>query len=126
MDRGIVQVSDGRYVATPETKLAELRTELDSLDARLLEIVDARIQICAEVAELKKVYSIPMMQPGRMRIVHERAQEFARSHGLSGDFIRSLYELLIGEACRVEDLIIDAADQVECMSPARPRGSSGR
>ena len=111
MDREIVSVSGGHYIAIPERKLAELRTELDAVDGRLLEIVHARIRICAEVAELKKVHSIPMLQPGRVRIVHERAQDFARSHELSGDFIRSLYELVIGEACRVEDLIIDAVDR---------------
>jgi chorismate mutase len=47
-----------------------------------------------------------MMQPHRIGIVQRRAEEFAAVNGLRAEFLRSVYELLIEEACRLEDEII--------------------
>jgi 4-amino-4-deoxychorismate mutase len=105
--RTIGTTSTEHGVDSAETKLAELRAELDHLDHKLLEDVRTRIEVCAQIAVLKEKHDIPMLQPGRMKFVHERAQNFARTHNLSPEFLRSLYDLIIGEACRVEDLIID-------------------
>ena len=105
--RTIDTTSTERGVETAEKKLAELRSELDELDHKLLDDVRNRIEVCAQIALLKEQHDIPMLQPGRMRFVHERAQNYARAHNLSPEFLRSLYDLIIGEACRVEDLIID-------------------
>lgn len=107
MERTIVTASNGRDVDVSERTLAELRRELDYVDARLLDDVRTRIELCAQIATLKKTHEIPMMQPGRMQFVHERARNYALGHHMSPEFLRSLYDLLIGEACRVEDLIID-------------------
>lgn len=108
MDRMIAVATNDQEVASSELKLAKLRADLDYVDSRLLEIVRARIEVIEQIAVLKQHYDIPMMQPGRMRVVHERAQRFADEHRLSPEFLRSLYDLLIGEACRVEDEIIYA------------------
>ena len=91
-----------------ENQLSSLRRELDAIDRRLLESVRERIDVCTRVASVKREFDIPMMQPGRVGVVQERAREFARAHNMSEDFLAALYDLLIGEACRVEHLIIDA------------------
>lgn len=96
----------------PETHLASLRAELDSIDARLLETVRDRIEVCSRVALVKREFDIPMMQPDRVGVVQERARAFGRANSLSEEFLVAVYELLIGEACRVEDLIIDAGTGV--------------
>lgn len=92
----------------PEVILGDRRCELDALDAQLLDIVRRRIECCASIAELKREHAIPMMQPGRVGVVHRRAQAFGQEHGISTEFLRNLYEVIIAETCRVEDLIIDA------------------
>ena len=48
-----------------------------------------------------------MMQPGRVAEVKERCAQMAREHGIDPDFARQLYGLIIDEACRMEDEIID-------------------
>lgn len=96
----------------PDTQLTSLRAELDAIDARLLENIRDRIEVCSRVALVKREFDIPMMQPDRVGVVQERARDFARAHALSEDFVVGVYELLIGEACRVEDLIIDAGTTV--------------
>ncbi|NKS73062.1 chorismate mutase family protein [Rhodococcus hoagii] len=92
-----------------EPELVRLRAELDEIDRRFLEDIRARIDVCVRIAEVKRHRSIPMMQPQRVNLVQDRAEEFARTHGLSPDFLRRLYEVMIGETCRVEDLVIGTA-----------------
>ncbi|RDI23192.1 chorismate mutase [Rhodococcus sp. AG1013] len=93
-------------ISAEQPGLARLRAELDAIDDRLLEDIRARIDVCVRIAEVKRHQGIPMMQPGRVNLVQSRAEEFARANGLSPDFLRSLYELMIGETCRVEDVVI--------------------
>ena len=87
-------------------ELQALRTELDGIDDRLLEDVRARIEVCTRIAELKRRHAIPVMQPRRVGAVHEHAHRFAVDHDLSTDFLHALYDLMISETCRVEDLIV--------------------
>ncbi|WP_376740287.1 chorismate mutase family protein [Gordonia paraffinivorans] len=89
--------------------LDALRAQLDRIDDRLLEDVRARIEVCMSIAHLKRRYSIPVMQPQRVGVVHEHAHRFALDHDLSPDFLHELYDLLIAETCRVEDRIVDSA-----------------
>ncbi|UPW14262.1 chorismate mutase family protein [Gordonia amicalis] len=89
-----------------ERELADLRAELDGIDDRLLEDVRARIEVCTRIAHLKQRYTIPVMQPRRVGAVHEHAHRYALDHDLSPQFLHDLYDLLISETCRVEDLIV--------------------
>ncbi|OZC46368.1 chorismate mutase [Rhodococcus sp. RS1C4] len=106
----------------PGSQLESLRGELDALDARILESIQHRIEICSRVALVKREFDIPMMQPGRVGVVQDRARAFAREHGLSEDFLTSVYDLLIGEACRVEDLIIDDRESIDADVSVGERG----
>jgi chorismate mutase len=63
-----------------------------------------------EIAQFKRAHGMPMMQPHRIGVVQQRAARYAERHGMNVDFVRRLYELIIAETCRVEDLVIgDAA-----------------
>ncbi|TYQ09544.1 UNVERIFIED_ORG: chorismate mutase [Gordonia westfalica J30] len=94
-----------------ERELAGLRAELDKIDNRLLDDVRARIEICTRIAYLKERHAIPVMQPRRVGAVHDHAHRYALDHGLSPQFLHDLYDLLISETCRVEDLIV-ATDEL--------------
>jgi chorismate mutase len=87
--------------------LEAMRRELDAIDATLLQTIKARLDCCARIGHHKKAHAVPMMQPHRIGIVQARAAEFAAAHGVSGPFLRELYELIIAETCRIEDAIID-------------------
>jgi chorismate mutase-like protein len=84
--------------------LEDLRAKLDRIDARLLEQLRDRINCCLEIAEHKRVHGVAMMQPHRIAFVQERAAEYGAQNGIDGDFLRRLYDLIIAETCRVEDL----------------------
>ena len=86
--------------------LTDFRKSLDQIDARLIELLAQRFEVCREVAKYKKLNKVPMMQPDRVKAVQERCAELAKSHSVSPDFAREMYALIIGEACRLEDEII--------------------
>lgn len=106
---------------TPEHDaiLANRRDELDALDAQLLDTVRRRIECCVNIAVLKQENGIPMMQPGRVGVVHQRAQSYGEENGVSTEFLRALYEVIITETCRVEDRIIDGLSRASDNATSR-------
>ncbi len=86
--------------------LEALRAELDYVDERLLAILRARIECCVRIAQHKRQYGIPMMQPHRIDAVQDRAARYAVEHNIDPAFLRQIYDLVIGETCRVENLVI--------------------
>ncbi|KUL35396.1 4-amino-4-deoxychorismate mutase [Streptomyces sp. NRRL F-4489] len=90
----------------PEQQLAALRAELDALDEQLLDVVRRRVEVCVRIAHHKSAHGVPMMQPHRIGVVHERAARYGERHGVDREFLRRLYDLIIEETCRVEDLVM--------------------
>jgi chorismate mutase-like protein len=87
--------------------LETLRARLDTIDERLLDALRERIQCCLEIADFKRRNRVPMMQPHRIAAVQERAARYAAEHGIDAEFLHHLYDLIIAETCRVEDLVIN-------------------
>ncbi|QWF78800.1 chorismate mutase family protein [Amycolatopsis sp. CA-230715] len=97
--------------ATKDTAdLESMRAELDGIDRQLLETLARRIECCVEIGEFKRVHKVRMMQPHRIDFVHRRAAAFAEERGIDTTFMRSLYDLIIAETCRVEDLVIAGSE----------------
>lgn len=88
--------------------LSNFRAALDRIDAQLIELLGQRFDICRKVANYKRKNKVPMMQPDRVKAVHERNAELGIRHSVNPKFVQDLYTLIIGEACRLEDEIIDA------------------
>ncbi len=94
--------------SNPTDGLQVFRDRINELDDTLIDVLARRLQVCAEVAEFKRLHSIPMMQPERVEAVKDRCSERARARGLDGAFARDLYDRIIGEACLLETRIIEA------------------
>ncbi len=91
------------------TRLADHRRHLDKIDGALLELLGRRIDIGRQVAEYKRDNAVPVMQPSRVQQVLDRVAADAAAHQLNPEFVRSLYQLIIDEMCRVEDEIVNAS-----------------
>lgn len=91
--------------------LEQLRGDLDLIDERLLDALRARIECCVRIAQYKREHDIPMMQPHRINFVQERAAQYATQHNIDHAFLRNLYELVIAETCRVEELVMSGSGQ---------------
>ena len=88
--------------------LSNFRAALDRIDSQLIELLGQRFEVCRKVAEFKRQNEVPMMQPDRVKEVLRRNSELAKAHAVNPEFVQELYTLVIGEACRLEDEIIDA------------------
>ncbi|APE20321.1 MULTISPECIES: 4-amino-4-deoxychorismate mutase CmlD [Streptomyces] len=91
---------------TEQNELQRLRAELDALDGTLLDTVRRRIDLGVRIARYKSRHGVPMMQPGRVSLVKDRAARYAADHGLDESFLVNLYDVIITEMCRVEDLVM--------------------
>ncbi|WP_329791251.1 chorismate mutase [Lentzea sp. DG1S-22] len=93
--------------------LRPFRSRIEKLDEALAEIVADRLRVCAEVAAVKKAEGIPMMQPQRVAAVCDAYARRGRESGVSESFMRDMAMLIIGEACRLEDEIIEDEPSVD-------------
>lgn len=89
------------------TDLTPFRDRLNVLDEQLIDILAERFGICREVAKYKKLHGVAMMQPARVEEVKNRNAAMGEKKGVDPRFVKDLYTLIIGEACRLEDDIID-------------------
>ncbi|HEX7814626.1 chorismate mutase [Dyella sp.] len=86
-----------------EHEIILMRKKIDDIDQQLIDLLGERFKCCLKVGELKKRYSEPVMQPGRVMEVLERAATAAQPLGMSGQFARQVWQLIIDEACRMEE-----------------------
>ena len=96
--------------------LENFRREIDILDSRLVETLGKRLDICRQIAHLKKEQFIPMMQHGRLEDVRRHCAELCTEHGVSNDLVEAIYRLIISESCQIENEIIDAPAPAVTMS----------
>ncbi len=82
--------------------LSEFRSRIDDIDDRLLALLGERFAVVREVAAWKAPRGIPAVIPERIDEVRERCASLGHSLGLSPDFVRAVYTLIIDEACRLE------------------------
>lgn len=101
-----------RQKAEPDM-LETLRADLDRIDAEMLDALGARVAVCRSIAVYKRRHGVPMMQPHRIGVVQQRAARFAEANGLDLTFMKQLYDLIIGETCRIEDAIISPSNTAE-------------
>jgi len=84
-------VSDG---ATPE-RLEACRQKIDSLDQRIVELIQQRAQVVGEIGSIKREAHLPVTAPAREKQVIEKAQELAKEGPLPADAVGRIYEKLV-------------------------------
>lgn len=87
-------------------ELKELRSQIDSLDSRLVEILAERMRVCIEVGEYKKKYDITVVQNDRFQEILEKRSEQGAQQGLSKDYVKKIFELIHEESVRRQEEIV--------------------
>jgi len=88
-------------------KLDELRSEIDKIDAELIQILTNRMQLVDEIGNYKKDNNITILQLKRWsNIVKDRLARGVRS-GINKDFLQKLLELVHTESIRRQTDIYD-------------------
>ena len=78
-----------------QTKLTEIREQLDALDKQLIELLARRFQIGGQAARMKRRMGIPVHDPAREEHVLPQAKEWARVAGLPESAVAELFMRLI-------------------------------
>lgn len=91
-----------------EEEISDARRRIDAIDRQLIELLQTRFRCCLAVGELKRHYDRPVMQPSRVQEVTDRAAAAGAAHGMSPEFARQVWQLIIDEACRMEDDVMEA------------------
>jgi chorismate mutase/catechol 2,3-dioxygenase-like lactoylglutathione lyase family enzyme len=86
--------------------LSELRAEIDACDRMLLETLARRFAAVHEVAVLKGSTATKVFAPDRVREVLQTRAEWSEELGIDTRFADILFRLLLGEAHRVEAVIM--------------------
>jgi len=86
--------------------LGELRKQINAVDESLIQLLGTRYEICRSVGQYKQQHAIPMMQTTRIEEMRELHGRSALAHNVDPQFVRRLFELIVDEACRLEDEII--------------------
>jgi len=92
-------------------RLTTLREQIDTIDEQLADLIADRLARCSEVARVKAVEGLPMMQPARVTAVCDAWSERGRARGIDPGLLRQMARMIIDEACRLELDIMDVAAQ---------------
>jgi chorismate mutase-like protein len=84
--------------------LDELRTRIDRLDERLVELLNERARCALRIGEIKQELGFEIYQPGREAEVLSHVREHGAAIGgpLAGEALTRLFERIIDEARRLE------------------------
>jgi chorismate mutase len=83
--------------AGTEERLAACRQQIDTLDQRIVELIQERARVVAEVGDIKREAHLPVTVPGREQQVIEKAQELAKAGPLPAEAVGRIYQKLIEE-----------------------------
>lgn len=85
-------------------QISELREDVDNLDARLLELLSARMDIVRKMGELKLRQNVSTYQPHRWQeILNDRMRQGAKMD-LSADLVRQVMQSIHEEAIRQQEI----------------------
>lgn len=94
-------------LSLPDDSLVSLRSEIDSLDRKILHLISQRVNVVKEVANVKKRNKISVVQQNRMDEIRlELKEEFANDINISANLIDDLVDLLTSAAIDKERKMI--------------------
>jgi chorismate mutase / prephenate dehydratase len=83
--------------AGTQEQLATYRQQIDSLDQRIVELLEERAQVVEKVGAIKREAHLPVTVPGREQQVIEKAQELAKGGPLPAEAIGRIYQKIVEE-----------------------------
>jgi chorismate mutase len=83
--------------AGTQDRLEACRQQIDSLDQRLVELIQARAQVVQQVGAIKREAHIPVTDTGREQRVIQRAEELANGGPLPPEAVGRIYQILVLE-----------------------------
>jgi chorismate mutase/prephenate dehydratase len=83
--------------AGTQEQLEACRQQIDSLDQRIVELVQQRARVVEEVGNIKREAHLPVTVPSREQQVIAKAQELAKGGPMPAEAVGRIYEKLVEE-----------------------------
>jgi chorismate mutase/prephenate dehydratase len=83
--------------ADTQEQLAASRQQIDSLDQRIVDLIQQRARVVKEVGEIKRAAHLPVTVPSREQQVVEKAQALAQAGPLPAEAVGRIYQKLVEE-----------------------------
>ena len=99
-----------------QERLEACRQQIDSLDQRIVELVQERARVVEEVGDIKREAHLPVTVPSREQQVIAKAQDLAKGGPLPAEAGGRIYQKLVEEMRNWEAKLDATASQVS--SPA--------
>ncbi|MFQ6092417.1 MAG: prephenate dehydrogenase/arogenate dehydrogenase family protein [bacterium] len=90
------------------TKLEQLRTEIETIDVKLIELIAKRLELAVKVGQQKGRMGIPIRDWSVEKNVIDRAHRTAQKLHLPTDLVRNIMQLLIQESCAFQEGLQDS------------------
>ena len=85
----------------------ELRAQIDRIDQELIEILAQRMAAVEKIGEFKKQNNVTILQMERWMEIFETRPQWAQQLGLSGEFVKRLYEQIHLESIRKQTEVMN-------------------
>jgi chorismate mutase len=108
--------------AGTQEQLGAYRQQIDSIDQRIVELLQERARVVAEVGSLKREAHLPVTVPGREQQVIATAQDLAKSGPLPADAVGRIYQKLVEEMRNWESNLDATARQASDQATAKGDG----
>ncbi|WP_313807843.1 bifunctional 3-deoxy-7-phosphoheptulonate synthase/chorismate mutase type II [Flavobacterium sp.] len=89
------------------SKLSGLRTQIDELDSKLMDVLVKRMKIADQIGLLKKEKNVAVLQSNRWHQILEKMIEEGSQKGLSEEFILKLFKAIHQESIVHQERIIN-------------------
>jgi chorismate mutase len=108
--------------AGTQEQLGAYRQQIDSIDQRIVELLQERARVVAEVGNLKREAHLPVTVPGREQQVIATAQDLAKGGPLPADAVGRIYQKLVEEMRNWESNLDATARQASGQPTAKGDG----
>jgi chorismate mutase len=83
--------------AGTQEQLATCRKQIDSIDQRLVELIQERARVVQQVGAIKQEAHIPVTDTSREQVVIEKAEDLGKGGPLPAEAVGRIYQKLVEE-----------------------------
>jgi len=96
-----------------QSHLERLRSEIDEVDARLIQALAARMKLVGQIGMYKKENNVTILQLERWREILDTRLPYGQSNGLDQSFVERILQLLHDESIRVQTELFQQQESTE-------------
>ena len=122
--KGVAKLDDSAMRSEEGLNIDDWRKEIDSIDERLVKLLNARSRCAIEIGRIKRKAGLPVYSPSREAEVIRNVIN-ASGGPLEPDAVRRLFERIIDESRRIERVVVDREHEEKQRPGAKKRAGTG-